>query len=134
MAEDDKSQDRQRQYLISHVKGIEPKRRYIKSLSSRKKRTLQYFVPKGNEQNQVCRTFFLSVFGIKEKFLRVCLEKKSDTGVVLPDKRGKSSCQRKISDAIEKHARDHILSIPKVESHYCRQSTSLLYLSSQLNI
>lgn len=94
MAEEDCSQDRQRQYLISHVKDMEPKRRYINSLTSRKKRTLQYFLPKGNEQNQVCRKFFLSIFAVTEKFLRVCLAKKSDTGVVSPDKRGKSSCQK----------------------------------------
>ncbi|XP_039280312.1 uncharacterized protein LOC120350546 [Nilaparvata lugens] len=60
--------------------------------------------------------------------------KKNDSGIVSPDKRGKGTCSRKIPDFIEKHARDHILSMPKVGSHYCRKSSNKLYLSSQLNL
>lgn len=77
---------------------------------------------------------FLSVFSISEKFVRVCLEKKNDVGVVSTDLRGKKSSANKIPDWIEQHARQHILSIPTVKSHYCRKSSNKLYLSSQLNI
>lgn len=64
--------------------------------------------------------------------MSVSLILKNDSGVVSPDKRGKTQCPRKISKTTEKHAHDHILSIPKVESHYCRKSSKKLYLSPQL--
>lgn len=134
MGEDDNNQVRQRQYIISHIVQAEPERFRKHNVSSRKKRTLHYYLEKGSERVRVCRMFFLSVFSISEKFVRVCLEKKNDVGVVSTDLRGKKSSANKIPDWIEQHARQHILSIPTVESHYCRKSSNKLYLSSQLNI
>lgn len=133
MGEDDKSQDRQRQYIASHIEEVEPQRRRTNT-PSRKKRSLQYYLEKDSERVRVCRSFFLAVCDITEKFVRVCLTKKNDAGVVSADRRGKKQAKNKTPSWIEQHAREHILSIPKVESHYCRQSSNKLYLSSQLNL
>ncbi|KAG8305312.1 hypothetical protein J6590_108245 [Homalodisca vitripennis] len=133
MGEDDKNQDRQRQYVASHVVEAEPERRRV-NIISRKKRSLHYYLEKDTERVRVCRKFFFSVFSITEKFVRVSLEKKNDVGIVSVDGRGKQSSANKIPAWIEEHARKHILSFPTVESHYCRKSSNKLYLSSQLNI
>lgn len=133
MGEDDRCQDRQRQFVANHVVENEPCRRRGNT-ASRKKRSLHYHLEKHSEHVRVCRLFFLSVLSVTEKFVRTCLEKRSVSGIVSTDQRGKASTVNKIPAWIEEHARQHIQSIPKVESHYCRKSSSKLYLSSQLNL
>ncbi|CAG9840328.1 unnamed protein product [Diabrotica balteata] len=99
MEEDDRYQDRQRQFVANHVVESEPSRRRVLSVT--------------------------------EKIVRNCLEKMSVAGIVSTDQRGKASTVNKIPAWIEKHARQHIQSIPKVESHYCRKSSNKLYLPLQ---
>ena len=52
----------------------------------------------------------------------------------LNDQRGKKSPANKMVDDELSFIVDHIMSFPRVESHYCRSSTNKQYLSSDLNI
>lgn len=52
------------------------------------------------------------------------LLKKTNFGAVTDDQRGKHKNHRRIDDNIKQGVRDHINSIPKVESHYLRAQTS----------
>lgn len=102
IGETDKRQDRQRQYVANYVVEVTPERN--RAIPSRKKRSLNYYLEKGNERERVCHSFFLSVLGISEKFVRVCISKKNDSGVVSPDRRGKKTSKNKTPAWIEEHA------------------------------
>lgn len=56
--------------------------------------------------------------------------------MISPDRRGrkKGTKPKRITDQMIKMAKTHIESFPKVESHYCRESTSRFYLEAGLNI
>lgn len=84
---------------------------------------------------QICQQFFLSTLNISERRIYYFFKKRLDpaTGVACSPKQGKHI--KRITPAIQlNEIRDHINSFPRVESHYCRQSTSREYLESTLNI
>lgn len=94
-----------------------------------------YYVTLTEKRLKVCRQFFLNVHGITEKFVRMALKKRIDhSGLVRPDCRGRQPAKNKTTLEDEQFARNHILSIPAVESHYCRKSTTRKYLPSELNM
>lgn len=73
--------------------------------------------------------------GITEKFVRMSLKKRIDgSGLVRPDRRGRQPAKNKTILEDEQFARNHILSIPAVESHYCRKSTTRKYLPAELTL
>ncbi|XP_057665824.1 uncharacterized protein LOC130899701 [Diorhabda carinulata] len=53
---------------------------------------------------------------------------------MLPDMRGKKAPPQKTDENSEKFFRQHILSFPSVESHYCRKKSEYKYLDSSLTI
>ena len=52
----------------------------------------------------------------------------------MDDRRGKTAAVNKIADDENDDIREHILSFPRVESHYCRSSSSKEYLPADLNV
>uniref|UniRef100_A0A6P7GXD3 Uncharacterized protein LOC114341876 n=1 Tax=Diabrotica virgifera virgifera TaxID=50390 RepID=A0A6P7GXD3_DIAVI len=63
------------------------------------------------------------------------MQKTSDLGIVEPDKRGKGTSHRKISENDTKLITDHINKFPRYRSHYSRKDNAASrYLSSELNV
>lgn len=123
----------QRQFIIQHVVK-ENKKRSTTNGPSRKVSTHQYSFTIDSKKVTVCREFFLDTLNIKEGIVRGALNKISEEGILLGDRRGKKPPSNKLSverfDLIKKH----IFSFPAMESHYCRQNTEYRYLDSGLNL
>lgn len=49
-------------------------------------------------------------------------------GVIQPEKRGKHNNHQALSDTIKDEVRNHIRSIPRMESHYCRSESKMEYI------
>lgn len=128
------SHDRQSEYLANHVTSQDVKRSKVKDRPSRKFRRLCYTVKKGNKELEVCRTAFISIHGVSEKRVRNAMDKMGPSGMVEKDKRGKHVPGVKIPANKEKLAREHILSLRTVSSHYTRaKSPNRRYLLPGLN-
>lgn len=117
------SHDRQSDYLGNRVTSQDVKRSKVKGRQSRVLRTLRYTVKKGNKELEVCRTAFFSIHGVSEKRVRNAVDKMGPSGMAEKDKRGKHVPGVKIPANKEKLAREHILSLRSVSSHYTREKS-----------
>ncbi|KAF9411522.1 hypothetical protein HW555_009714 [Spodoptera exigua] len=68
-----------------------------------------------------------ATLNISGGFVKGALNKINSEGILTPDCRGKKVPPNKLSSEDETFIRDHILSYPAVESHYCRQNIWLQY-------
>ncbi|KAH9630370.1 hypothetical protein HF086_004503 [Spodoptera exigua] len=75
-----------------------------------------------------------ATLNISGGFVKGALNKINSEGILTPDCRGKKVPPNKLSSEDETFIRDHILSYPAVESHYCRQNSEMRYLDASLNI
>ena len=127
----------QRTWISNHITIEIPK---VSKDGSRKKRNINYFLPiMANEEIsvklKVCRTMFLNTLNIPERQVRTVLEKIDENGVLEEEKRGgrrKHYIAR--DEKLKKNVVAHINRFPRIESHYCRATTSKEYLSSELSI
>jgi hypothetical protein len=121
--------DRQRQFIASCI-DVKPTNRQT-TTHSRRSNSYKYHVTVSETKVEVCKKFFLALFGISEKFSRNCIAFRTD-GIVRPDKRGK---YLRNDDSLKRDfVRDHIKAFPVLPSHYCRSNTSRQYLSCDLTI
>ncbi|VEN46706.1 unnamed protein product, partial [Callosobruchus maculatus] len=97
-----------RTYIGSLV-DIVPAKRKIQN--SRRSETLVYNLKKGTEKMRVCKRMFLSTLGVKEW-----------TNVSMENRRRYSTTEKK--NLLKKF----FMELPKMPSHYCRSSTSKMYL------
>ncbi|CAG9773225.1 unnamed protein product [Ceutorhynchus assimilis] len=126
--------DDQRSFIIHHVEQI-PKKRITRNLeNSRRENTCNYFLTVDGQKMKVCREFFMSTLKVTDSFIRISLQKRSSTGIVEKDRRGKHTPANKLTDDCLQIIRDHILTFPAVESHYCRSSSKKKYLDPTLNL
>lgn len=101
---------------------LKPTTRKTKNSNSRRIDTKIYYLKVNNKKERVCLKTFLETLGIKEWTVRYWLGKKKN-----------SIEETKLSDTAVKEpkresARQYLTALPKLPSHYCRQSTSKLYL------
>ncbi|OXA41441.1 hypothetical protein Fcan01_23603 [Folsomia candida] len=75
------------------------------------------------EKHQVCRTMFLNTLGIKYTQLRYWLKLEQEGQT----KRKRGPYNKIVTDKVQA-AREFLDNLPKLPSHYCRQTTSKLYL------
>nr|CAH7753579.1 unnamed protein product [Callosobruchus chinensis]CAH7761330.1 unnamed protein product [Callosobruchus chinensis] len=122
----------QREYINRHVIRSDPKHQ---KQDSRKKYRLDYCLPFFGKKLPVCKVFFLNTLVISEKFMRTAVKKLQTTGVVEKERRGgRPRVQLERDEKIRQNISNHINLFPKVESHYCRKSTTKEYLHSDLSI
>lgn len=129
----------QRQYVTNLVTSSEVIRKRTNKEISRRSSSLTYFLRCGEDKNfekyQVCKKFFINTLGISERIVFTALQKlDQNTGIVEEDKRGQKKKENESNLALDEKIKEHILSFPRMPSHYCRESSSLLYLPSDLNI
>lgn len=94
-----------------------------------------YFLTIRWQRLKVCQKFFLETLAISERVVRTSIEKLSEVGTVELDKRGgrvKSNQQR--DEIIRELVNTHIDRFPRIESHFCRQTTDREYLCSDLSL
>ncbi|CAG9760292.1 unnamed protein product [Ceutorhynchus assimilis] len=120
---------RQRQFILFSMESISPKYQYKRENSNRMCNNAFHFHIGGNKI-RVCKTFFKGTLAITDRPIRTVLHKKqqSVSGMISTDLRGKHNNHRKIDDAIKEGVRQHINSIPRIESHYCRKDSKKEYI------
>lgn len=123
----------QREFVARHIQNKEAK---LKKANSRRNKSNAYFLTVNGKRVQVCKNTFLGTLGISEKFVRVILTKLTPTGIVEEDKRGgrQSEKVKERDQQAREEISNHIDRFPKVESHYCRSSSSKEYLSPDLTL
>lgn len=118
---------RQRDFIGNSMTTIQPKYQYKKIDNNRKAKHAFYFTVRG-KKTIVCKTFFKNTLDINDRPIRTVIEKMSENGVVEDDKRGKHGKQTKVPDDVIQGIKNHIESIPRIESHYLRKQTSREYI------
>lgn len=120
---------RQREFVSSCMQAIEPRYQYKRENSNRKPNNSFYLTINGTK-TRVCKIFFKNTLAITDRFLRTVLEKKgsSASGMIGLDCRGKHEKHRKTDAEVLKAIKEHINSIPRMESHYCRKDTKKEYI------
>lgn len=118
---------RQRDYIAMHMTNIVPKYQYKKVDSNRKLKNAFYFHVDDKKQ-RVCKTFFKNTLGINDRPIRTVLDGKNQQGTTeIIEKRGKHSSTGIPTQMID-IVKEHIESIPRIESHYLRKQTTKQYI------
>lgn len=124
----------QREFIVRYVTKQEKKKCTVKG-ESRRNFTINYKLPKLDSQVSVCKKLFINTLGISEKMIRTALEKKKHTGMLESEKRGgRVQVLREKDETLRAAILSHINRFPRMESHYCRLSTSKEYLHPDLTI
>lgn len=130
------SLQRQRDYLGYCTEKLVSKYRRITSTSSEPRRVncAFYFLIDG-QKIRVCKTFLINTLGITERSIRTVIKSKASGMEIAPeDKRGKHGKHKKLDEEILKSVRDHIASIPRMESHHLRSYTPREFVDGGLTI
>ena len=127
----DISEIQQQRQFVSQSLILTDVKRQTTGESSRRNKSLSYYLNIKDNRIQVCKKFFLNTFGISEKFIRNSL-KMSEDGIVRQDNRGHHVTN---AESVKKDfLREHIKSFPVMPSHYCRSHSNKQFLSSDLSI
>ena len=119
------SWDQRRAYICSHV--LKNEKKVTKNPESKRTESRAYYFTIENSKHQVCKQMFLGTLGIKEWFVRYWLEK---TDCAMPPGTQESQNGKKgpEKNAGKEYLIQFLTKLPKMPSHYCRESTSKLYL------
>lgn len=110
-------------YVSSMVDKKPVSRKTIKSFASRRSDSKVYYLKVKDKKERVCLKTFLETLGIKEWTVRYWLGEKSFTNNESVT-RETANCKETKKELVKKYLSE----LPKLPSHYCRQSTSKLYL------
>jgi len=120
-------------FVMSTVDVKSVGRRVTESQESRQKASMVFNLKKNGERKRVCKEFFLSTLNIGEWSLYSWVKKgNQQDNCSLPgiksemDRRNHSKI-RNVDPKRKAHAESFLSSLPKLESHYCRSSTSTTY-------
>lgn len=118
--------EKQRQYIYKHLRTLEVKCRFVKAKKARLNNYAFYFEVDGSEK-RVCKTMFKNTLDINDRTIRTVTQK-SCGGFLSEDQRGKHNQHVSVDESVKNDIREHIKSIPKIESHYLRAQTSRNYI------
>uniref|UniRef100_A0A6P7G4L6 Uncharacterized protein LOC114335877 n=1 Tax=Diabrotica virgifera virgifera TaxID=50390 RepID=A0A6P7G4L6_DIAVI len=94
---------------------------------SRRSKTVKYYLKIGEDKRRVCKKMFLSTLDLKDWFVMNCKQEDDSAITENLDNEPQQALKR-----LHKKELANLYSffdnLPKMESHYCRQSTSKLYL------
>ncbi|XP_050306441.1 uncharacterized protein LOC126743406 [Anthonomus grandis grandis] len=124
---------KQRNYVLGHMQSIQPLSRRL-VLNRLKTRTLNYsyLKKKNDEQILVCFKFFRNTLDISDRFVRT-VKAKNDNGFLEGEKRGLKPSNM-LSQELKNTIREHLASIPTVESHYVRANTQRKFIDGGKNL
>ncbi|XP_062712986.1 uncharacterized protein LOC115261639 [Aedes albopictus] len=102
---------------------------------SRRVFTRSYFLPAVNGRIHVCKEMFSHTLDVKDKKIRVLADKKVvGLGITADDLRSNNRSQKALHESDLVYIEQHIRSFPAYTSHYARERSDKLYLSSDLSI
>ncbi|KAJ8962148.1 hypothetical protein NQ318_018105 [Aromia moschata] len=120
---------RQRDFLLKNIETVAPRYQYKRVNSNRKSNHAFYFSIR-DAKFRVCKLFFRSTLGITDRPIRTVINKQTFTtkGLITPDLRGRHVRHCHINNDVKNDIRNHINSIPRINSHYCRKDSSREYI------
>ncbi|XP_063635225.1 uncharacterized protein LOC134805981 [Cydia splendana] len=120
--------DLQRSYIRSCMMEIKPKYKYTNAEKPRLPNNAFYFTV-NNNRIRVCKTFYINTLGISDRQIRTVKQKTDPHGFVSTDNRGKHTSRKPTDPLLIEQIKQHIESIPRIESHFLRDSTSREYFT-----
>lgn len=119
----------QRGFILQATQKICPQYRHSLSNTGQpiRKFNSAFHFTKNEERLRVCKTFFTATLDISNRCIRIVMSKSAD-GFLANDLRGKHENHVKVSETIKQGIRAHISSIPVLESHYTRATSSKQYI------
>lgn len=124
---------KQRAYISSCMIDIEPKYKYTNAAQPRKNNKAFYFVVNG-KKTRVCKTFYKATLDVSDRMIFTVQTKFTENGFEFEELRGKHKNHKEVDPQIREAMRVHINSIPRIESHYLRASTSREYIEGSKSI
>ncbi|CAH2003795.1 unnamed protein product [Acanthoscelides obtectus] len=108
---------------------------YKKENSRRASNNAFYFFIRGTKI-KICKHFFRPTLGITARPIRTVLDKQRSfsKGILSGERRGKHGNHHRVDDAIKTGIRNHINSIPRIESHYCREYSNTQYIDGSKTV
>lgn len=128
--------EKKREFISSNMKSVNPRYKYSNRQEPRKPNNAFYFIIEG-KNIRVCKFYFMATLAISHTAITTVLKKQlqCESGkVVDSDKRGLHKNHRKVSEDVKNTIRNHIRTIPRVESHYCRSHSSKEYIEGSKTI
>lgn len=127
---------RQRDFIVRHVTTKPTKQKTTNAETSRRKKSHWYYFTLNGVRYSVCKKFFLNTLAISDRSVRTSLGKISTGGIMDIEKRGGRQSQKVIDrdKRLRETIQHHINRFPRVESHYCRASSTREYLHSELTV
>jgi len=119
--------------LLTVFQNARKKKQTTQGHTSKRQANLKYNFCFEDAEVEVCKTFFLNTLSISKTTVKTAF-KKCENGIVNDDDRGKTKHNDEEMNHRKDQLRQNILSFPLVPSHYCRSSSNLLYLSSELTL
>ena len=77
-------------------------------------------VPLSGVRTRVCKVAFASILGISKCWVERALQRKTSTGAIITDQRGKHQNQPKVPVEVIQRVIQHVNSFPTEKSHYSR--------------
>lgn len=105
----------QRNFIIRNVEQIKPQYRYAKEGKSKNYNNAFHFKKEVETRLQT----IMATLDINRRTIKTTLEKYQD-GIIEHDLRGKHGHHKTVDQRIKDDIKDHINSIPRIESHYLR--------------
>ena len=104
-------------------------------VNSRRNFTYNYCFNVEHQKITVCKKFYLATLDISQRRVQWFHEHVRDlkTGTIRTSSKGKTRKHR-ISEETLQSIRDHIRSVPTIESHYCRASTNKDYIDPSFSV
>lgn len=131
------SLQRQREFLSRHMERHPTQRKTTGKADSRRSYTVKYYLTKDGIRYVVCKKLFLNTLSLSSRSCRTVFHKLTPSGILEKDKRGgrqRSKTEKENEAFIRKEIEQHIGRFPRVESHYCRSSSSRQYLHPDLSL
>lgn len=125
--------DQRRTFIVNSVEKSAVKRRKSRqNEESRREASLCYYLTIDGVRKQVCMVTYLNTFGIKKWTVRYWLNHKLKNDGIAPSTSVTHPPTMRISSARRRMDRNFVKQffnlLPKMPSHYCRQSTTRKYL------
>ena len=119
------SWDERKVFVANNVEQVTKKRKRTDAETSRRSMSYTYYLKLDDCRSRVCKEMFLATLNLGEWSVKSCLQNSSE-GMSTASKNRRRP-QKPESDE-HKGISEFLQSLPKLESHYCRNSTSKLYL------
>ena len=119
----------QASFIQNHSEKHDIKRPCTQDEDKKRSGSWTYHVSVNGKRTVICLQAFANILGIQKRQINRKNAKVTSAGVLIPDGRGRHDNHYRIPVENQQLVKDHINSIPKVTSHYCRRTyPNILYL------